>query len=282
MKIASIKKCYFWLTLLIILECLFISFIGIWREYFWQSVVSHDYLKFSLYLGYFSIAALLACLVNGYSQFIQNYLSLILRHRLTKKAFKMSQDMSLECRKIENLEQRIQDDCFSYNTLKIGLLVGGIRNTMVFLVYSSILIYQLSLGYLILPILYAIIGTIIAMRIARPLINLNYINQNFEATFRRFLTRLNYAKVHRNNYNLFKTTKYLAYFQSFYSQITIIVPYLLLAPAYFSLKITFGVLMQCSSSINQIIDCLSYGIQSFNDFNKFLSCRKRLIEIGVL
>jgi len=275
MILPRLRRSVLLLVATICIECGLVGYIGVWRESFWQAVNTHNYKMFSLYLVYFSLAALAACLVSGYGQYLGNYVSLILRTRMTRKALK-------QVHKVENYQQRIQEDCFLYNQLKISLLSGGIRNIVVLITYSSILVYQLHWTYLTIPILYAIIGTGLAAHIARPLINLNYVNQNLEAGFRQVLSKLNYSKVYRNNYNMFKTTKYLSYFQSFYSQITVIVPYLILAPLYFGLKISFGVLMQCSASINTIIDCLSYGIQSFNDFNKWLSCRKRLREMRVI
>lgn len=276
MKIANLTKVFILLTIMTLIECSMGGFIGFWREYFWSAVSNHQHSTFVLYLVYFSIAALIACLVSGYGQYLANYASLVLRHKLTRKAFKLK-----DCR-VENLPQRIQEDCFSYNQLMIGLIVGYVRNITMFIVYGYILIHQLGGIYLTYPILYTILGTLIAMRLAKPLVNLNYINQNVEAKFRQYLTKVNYASVHRNNHNLFKTTKYLQYFQSFYGQISVIIPYIILAPAYFSFKITFGILMQASAAINTIIECLSFTITSFNDFNRFLSCRRRLKEIRLI
>ncbi len=275
MKIPNVKRCVTILALMTIAECGSIGAIGILREGFWNSVSNHDLTQFILYLVYFAVVALFACLVSGYGQYIGSYLSLVLRRQLTRKALKTIVQ-------VENYQQRIQEDCMVYNQLKIGLIVGGVRNTVILLTYATILVYQLSWGYLTLPIAYAIIGTLIAAKIARPLINLNYINQNLEAAFRQVLSKLNYARAHRNNYNLFKTTKYLSYFQSFYGQITVMVPYLILAPAYFGLKITFGIFMQTASAMNTVIDSLSYGINSFNDFNRYLSCRRRLQESKII
>lgn len=276
MKIPNIKKCIFIIFTLVLIECALVGYIGWWRSPFWEAVNNRDLYKFIEYIIYFSVAALSACFTSSYSVYIQQYTALLYRYKLTRKAFKLKEGL------VEGQEQRVQEDCFTYPALFISLFTGGIKNIILLVVFMGILLYQLNVYYLILPLLYVFLGTLVAAKLAKPLVNLNYINQVFEAKFRKYISKLNYSKVHRNNYNLFKITKHLGYFQYFYNQITVIVPYLILAPVYFSAAIVFGVFMQCASSMNQIIDCLSYIINSFNDINKFLSCKKRLKELELI
>lgn len=276
MKLPNLFKLILVMVVLTILECGLVGYIAYWREPFWDAVNTLNITKFIWYIGYFTIAALSACIISSYNQYIQSYTALIFRYRLSRKALKFKPDL------VEGQSQRIQEDCLSYPMLLINLSVGLFRNVSLLSVFIFILVSKLGLFYLILPIIYATIGTLLAAKLAKPLINLNYVNQVLEAKFRQILTKLNYAKVHKNNVILFKTTKHLAYFQYFYNQITVIIPYIILAPLYFSLKMTFGVFMQCASVMNSVIDCLSYFINSFNDINKLLSCRKRLKELEVI
>jgi putative ATP-binding cassette transporter len=276
-KIANPKFCILILIILTLIECSLTGYIGWWREGFWSAVQSRNLDKFFIYIGMFSIAALTTCFVSSYSQYIISYTSLIYRHKLSRKALKIVHKVD-----VEGKEQRVQEDCFNFPFYLISLIVGFTKNFIILLVFLGILIHQLGLFYLIFPITYAIIGTWIAAKLAKPLLNINYLNQMLEAKFRRMLTKISYSKVHKNNLVLFKATKKLAYFQYFYNQITVIIPYLVLYPIYFSAKITFGVFMQCASSMNQIIECLSYFINSFNDINKFRSCKKRLNELGII
>ncbi len=103
-----------------------------------------------------------------------------------------------------------------------------------------------------------------------------------EARFRQLLTKRQYAKAFVNNYNLAKATKKLGYFQIGIAQISVVLPYICLSGLYFSYKISFGVLMQTASAINNMTDSLGFFLTSFNDINKVLAARKRLHEIGVL
>jgi putative ATP-binding cassette transporter len=279
MKIPKWKINIVIIVILTLVECALVGYIGVWREGFWNSVETRNLNVFGWYLGYFIIAALFACLCSGYNTYIQNYTSLIFRTKLTRKAWLIEKNKTVT---MEGYQQRIQEDCFYFPQLVIGLVTNLFKTSLTVIIYIGLLIYQLNIYYLLIPLIYVTIGTLVAAKLARPLINLNYINQVFEARFRQILSRLNYAKVYRNNYNLFKTTKNLSYFQYFYNQISVVVPYVILFPIYFSAAITFGVFMQCAKSMEVIVDGLSFLINSFNDINKMLSCRRRLKEYGVL
>lgn len=276
MKLSSPTKYIVIVVALALIECALVGYIGVWREGFWQAVESRHLGDFIRLLAYFSIVALAACFVYGYGQYYMSYAALLLRRKLTKKAWKT------DYINVEGYGQRIQEDCFAYPRLLLQLGIGLLKAVIILIVFCGIILYQLNWYYLLIPIAYVTIGTLIAGKIAKPLINLNYLNQVVEAKFRQYLSRRNYALAHRNNYNLFKWTKYLAFFQTFYNQITVIVPYVIVFPLYFSAKIAFGTFMQVASAMNHIIDNLSYLVNSFNDINKFLSCRKRLKELGII
>ncbi len=268
---------------LVLAEVSLVGGIGVWREYFWAAVEKRQLHDFFILLSYFAGAALGACLISGYTQYLISYVSLLLRTELTAIS------LELKHSKVEGREQRIQEDCFSYPLLAIGLLVGLLRSFLILGTFIVIVTVQVGVSYILLPILYVLIGTGLAFKLDKPLINLNYLNQRFEAGLRKtlFLKEESaivkaYHKVRDNNLDIFITTKKLAYFQSFYNQVTVIVPYVLLFAVYFSGKIAFGVFMQVASSMAHIIDSMSYLINSFNDINKFLSCKKRLKEMGVI
>lgn len=276
MKIPNLKLNIISILLLLLLDCSLVGFIAFWREGFWTAVEQRHLIQFGWYLGSFSIVALLSCFVGGYQQYLINYATLVWRSKLTRKAFK------LKDKTVEGHEQRVQQDCLDYPSLIFNLSIGLLRNIINGCVFVYILITRLGFIYLILPIVYVIIGTLLASFIAKPLVSLNYINQVAEAKFRRLLTKMNYSAAYKNNINLAKRTKYLSYFQSFYNQITVIVPYIILYPVYFSSKIVFGTFMQCASAMNSVIDGLSFIINSFDSINKMRSCHRRLKEIKIL
>lgn len=277
MKIQNLNKYWLILTILLIVDCIIGGSIAIWRNYYWDAVSHLQYMHWLGLIGIFSFLALLSCLVSGYSQYIANIASLALRTRLTRKALKLG-----NYSKIEGGAQRVQEDCQKYPSLMVDLIGGLLRSSLTIIIYLVIILYEIPGFYLIIPLLYVIIGTLIAGKISYKLIDLNYINQIFEAKFRQLLTKRNYKEVHNNNYVLFKNLKYLQYFQSFYNQVTVIIPHLILSGLFFGGKIGFGVFMQIASGLSEIINSMSFIINSFSDINKLLSCRKRLKELSII
>lgn len=274
MKTFNRRKLYILLIVLVIVELGLTMYLANWRSTFWSAVESHDYHIFILYLGYFAIVALSLCFIGSYQQYIITLLGLSIRTTLTRRALNSKEEHIAK-------SQIIQEDCLVYPQLYLSLCIGGLRNTCLLIVYSYFVI-AVSSWYLLYPLIYAIVSTVVGYKLALPLINLNYINQNMEASFRQLLTKINYGKAFVNNFNLAKATKRLGYWQIGSSQLSVVLPYLCLAPLYFTFKLTFGVLMQVASVMNSMTDCLSFYLNSFNDINKFLACKKRLGEIGVL
>jgi putative ATP-binding cassette transporter len=264
------------LILLILIDCSIGGYIGLWREWYWNSLSNKDFLSWTKYVIEFTIAALASCAISGYTQYLINILSLSKRTKLTGKYFKSEKFF------IEGFEQRIQDDCKQYPILLFNIGISILRSIIMIIAFSYIIISHINIFYLLIPFIYAFFGTFIAGKIAFPLINLNYINQVVEAKFRQSLNRLNYLLTHKNNRNLYIKTKHLQYFQSFFSQITVIFPHLVLASLYFSGKIIFGVFMQVAAAMSEITNSLSIIILNLNDINNLLSCHKRLKEIKII
>lgn len=272
------KSSLLWVTvILVILDSGGGLFIGIWREWFWDAVSKHDLYHFEEYLAIFIFVALILCVVSSLIGYFSTLYSLKWRAKLTMIG------MDTKYNEIEGGEQRIQDDCGAYPTLTVQLSIGMLRAALGILISIYLIMRALhSWTYLVIPILYSVCNTGIAMKIAKPLIQLNYDNQVTEALFRKTITFCNYIKTNKVNLELARKLKHLNYFQSFYNQITVIVPLLILAPAYFSGILTFGLLMQQNASIGALIDNISYFLNSFDSINRWLSCKKRLAELDIV
>lgn len=184
--------------------------------------------------------------------------------------------------KIENLSQRLQEDCSKYPDLVMIIGYGVARASVYLIVFSVTLIIEFNVYYLLLISGYAIIATGIARAIGHPLIKLNYQAQQTEASYRNKLSAPNFKECLLIQLRLAKKLKHLQYFQSLYGQLGVVIPLIIVAPAYFGSAMLLGSLMQANSIMSTITDNLSYGINNFDVFNRLLSCRKRLQEISVL
>lgn len=264
------------LIVLAMLELGGVGFITYWRQWFWQAVQDKQYHLFWIYIMQFSGAALALCLISGYSSYFINRLSNLYRSEMTHSALEHLEP------DLENYNQRIQEDCKIYPQLSIGLIRLFLSAIVQIGFFLFVICQSLPFWYCLVPIAYSIIGTLFASRVAKPLVKLNYDVQNLEASFRNDLTIVRYLPTSALNVVMFKVLKRLTMFQSFYNQITVIVPYLLLSPLYFTGGMHFGVFMQVSSTFNSVTDQFSGAINSFSDINQYLACRRRLKECRIL
>jgi putative ATP-binding cassette transporter len=123
--------------------------------------------------------------------------NMLLERWLRKQSYYRSQYVP---ESVDNPDQRIQQDVESFVGSSLALSTG-LLESVVSLFSFSIILWSLSgslalFGWTIpramvfMVYLYVIISTIFAVRIGRPLIRLNFLNEQFSANFRYALIRL--------------------------------------------------------------------------------------------
>lgn len=267
-----------YLIVLVILGGLEIAlslFLTSWREHFWNAVSNKQQLDFIHQLLVFTGVALAICLVSGIAGYLLSLCTIRWRRELNATARKHAIG-------VENVNQRIQEDCMAYPDLILNLTYGACKAVFYILVFSISLIYSYNAVYLGILVTYACTGMLITKYIAKPLIKLNYEQQRAEASYRNQLSISNFQDCIRIMLGLAKKQKHLTYFQQFYRQLGVVIPLIIIAPMYFTTVMTLGSLMRFTSLGNTILDNLGYGVYSFGMVNKFLSCRKRLKEAQII
>lgn len=212
----------------------------------------------------------------------------------------------------DNPDQRITEDVknFVEQTLTIGL---GLLSSIVTLFSFVIILWGLSNaaplhlfgidvvipGYLCWgALVYAIFGTALTHLIGAPLVNLNFEQQRYEADFRFNLVRVRenseqiallngesaergrlldrFGRVAGNWYAIMTRTKRLTAFTASYSQAAVIVPYALVAPAYFAKKIQLGDMMQTGSAFGSVQRALSFFVTAYRSIAEWRAVVARL------
>jgi vitamin B12/bleomycin/antimicrobial peptide transport system ATP-binding/permease protein len=212
----------------------------------------------------------------------------------------------------DNPDQRIADDLqmFVQSTLSIGL---GLLNSCVTLGSFVVILWTLSNeaplhlfgvplaipGYLVwAALIYSIIGTVLTHVIGWPLIPLNFQQQRFEADFRFNLVRSRenaeqiaalhgepaereshigrFELVVSNWIAIMQRQKQLTFFTQSYSQASVIFPYLMVSPAYFSGAMQLGGLMQTASAFNSVQTALSYFVTAYQSIAQYRAVVTRL------
>ncbi len=212
----------------------------------------------------------------------------------------------------DNPDQRITEDveAFVTQTLSLGI---GLLSSVVTLVSYVVILWALSLeapltiggqeigipGYLVWgALIYSIFGTVLTHWIGSPLVQLNFFKQRYEADFRFNLVRVRenaeqiallqgeaaererlgerFRKVVDNWLAIMSRTKRLTAFTASYGQASVVFPFILTAPAYFSGKIQLGTMMQVSSAFSNVQSALSFFVTAYRTLAEWRAVVERL------
>ncbi len=266
----------------------------------------------------FSLIVTAYLLVAGYSAYFTGRLTIhwrrwltqhYLNHWLKKNNFYRMEVLNLS---IDNPDQRISEDLDFFPVLTIGLY-HGFLSALLNLISFSIILWNLSSnfpihflrfevpGYLFwTAFFYAVIGTVLTIKIGRWLPFLNYMQQQYNANFRFGLVRVrefneqialfggqnteekflekNFSFIFSNFLKIIKLQLYLNFFRNGYMQIANIIGACAALPLFFAKKIKFGGLTQISSAFGEVISALSFFIVAFFDIANWHAVIYRLTE----
>jgi putative ATP-binding cassette transporter len=220
--------------------------------------------------------------------------------------------MQLVTRETDNPDQRIAEDVHLLAAQTLGLFTGGLRAIVTLVTFVAILWglsgtftipvggFSLTIpGYMVwVAVLYAVVGTWMTDWLGRPLVQLNFDRQRYEADFRFSLVRFRentegvalyrgeadefrgflalFEGVVRNWWDIMRRQKRMTYFTSGYGLGAWIVPSIVAAPRYFRGELGLGGLMQTSQAFQQVQDALSFFVQSYKEIASWCSVVERL------
>ncbi|WP_199101393.1 ABC transporter ATP-binding protein/permease [Aquitalea sp. ASV11] len=208
----------------------------------------------------------------------------------------------------DNPDQRIQQDVSSFVSSSLGLSMGVVSALVSTLAYTLIL-WNLSGPLQLLGVeipramvfavfVYVLIATVLAVKIGRPLVRLNFLNEQYNANYRYLLVRLlEYAEsiafyagekvegmllrsrfgqiIHNNWRIVFRSLKFQG-FNLIVSQTAVVFPLIVQAHRFFSKQITLGDLMQTSQAFGTLHDNLSFFRNAYDDFAGYRAVLNRL------
>jgi len=286
-----------------------------WNRDFYNTFEKKDQAEFFYLLGKFTVLAFIWIIMAVYRQWFLQMLQIEWRTWLTDHFLQeWMQDqahyrMQLLDHGTDNPDQRISEDLNIFVDYTSSLALG-LLSSVVTLISFVVILWGLSgslelwgfniPGYLVWAALaYAIAGTVLTHVIGRKLIGLGYNKQRVEADFRFSLVRLRensegvalyrgeqeelgglrqrFAAVIGNWWQLMRKRKQLNWFTSFYAQLAIIFPYIVVAPRFFSGSIPLGAIFQTASAFGQVQGALSWFINVYVDFSTWKATVDRLI-----
>jgi vitamin B12/bleomycin/antimicrobial peptide transport system ATP-binding/permease protein len=290
-----------------------------WRNAFYNAIQNYDETAFFRQLAIFSGLAVLWVLVGVYQAYLQQMLQIRWRRWLTHRYLGRWLDhrayykMQLTGSPTDNPDQRIADDLnlFTNSTLNLSL---NLLSSVVTLFSFIFILWSLS-GPLTIPLgsgtsvtipafmvwlalVYAVIGTVITVKVGRPLVGLNFNQQRLEADFRYSLVRLRentesvafyrgeprelnifrgrFSHVFDNFWAIMKRQKLLGWFVFGYGQASVVFPYIVQAPRYFAKQIALGAVQQTADAFGQVQGALSFIVSSYTDIATWQSVVQRL------
>jgi putative ATP-binding cassette transporter len=146
-------------------------------------------------------------------------------------------------------------------------------------------------------------GTLVTHFIGRPLIGLIFNQQRYEADFRFNLVRARenseqiallrgedaersrlgqrFGRVVDNWFLIMTRQKKLTFFTAGFDQASVVLPYLMVSPAYFAGTVQLGALMQTASAFNSVQGALSFFVLTYSQLAEWTAVIQRLAGFDV-
>ena len=286
-----------------------------WNNDFYNTLQNKDEAEFFRQLGKFTLLALTYIVTAVYRLYFLQMLTIEWRTWLTEHFLKnwMKDQayyrMQLLDRGTDNPDQRIAEDLRLFVDLTLSLSLGLLSAVVTLVTFLGILwtlsgaleIAGVSIpGYMVwVALVYAVAGTWLTHVIGRKLIGLDFNQQRYEADFRFSLVRLRensegvalyrgeqeelgrfhqrFGNVITNWWALMRKQKQLGWFTSFYAQLAIIFPYVVVSPRFFSGAMPLGGIFQTASAFGNVQGSLSWFINAYTQYASWKATVDRLI-----
>lgn len=208
----------------------------------------------------------------------------------------------------DNPDQRIQQDVQSYVSTSLSFATGVISSVVSIVAFTQILwnlagpmtISGVTIPHamVFLVFIYVLFTSVIAFRIGRPLIQLNFANERLNANYRYSLIRVKeyaesiaffrgekmeknvlfgqFSQVIGNVWKMVYMTLKLSGFNVLVTQVSVIFPFIIQANRYFSKQIQLGDLIQTAQAFGRVQAALSYFRNAYDDFAGYRAVLDRL------
>jgi putative ATP-binding cassette transporter len=205
---------------------------------------------------------------------------------------------------IDNPDQRISEDINTFTGRSIHFLLIFLGSLMQLVAFSTVL-WKISHFLVGVLAVYALMGTAVALYVfGKPLINLNFWQLRREADFRFSLMRLRenaesiafyrgeaqerahidskLDKVIQNFAQLIKKQRDLNFFQRTFSQLTLVLPAMILAADVLSGRLEVGRAVQAAGAFTAVLGAVGIIVDNFESLSRFVAGIGRLQALSDL
>jgi len=308
----------------IVMECVVVYvavLINQWNGRFFNALELRDWQGVSVELIVFALITVGTSIAHMVMFWVGQHLQIRWRQWMTEQfiAMWMAHNRHYRVRyvapEVDNIHLRIANDIgvFIQRTHEIG---SGLVGVLVMLISFTIILWGLSSttplplfgidfsfpGYLIVvALVYALIGTLLAHLIGAPLIPLNFRQQRFEADLRFAAARVTdqseavallrgepvermelhrrIASLIRNWITLTRRQTFLTGFTQGYGHVSTVFPTLVVAPAYLAGAIPLGVLIQAAHAFQRVESSLSFFVNAYSKIAEWKAAMDRVAQL---
>ena len=289
-----------------------------WNNDFYNALQNKDLAEFWRQLQKFGLLAAAYIVVAVYYIYLRQMMQIRWRRWMTQDLLakwlseRSYYHLQLVERGTDNPEQRIESDVTQFTSSSL-ILSLDLMNSVVSLVTFIVILWTLSgplgfslfghqveiPGYMVwAALLYSLVGSFLTYWIGRPLVRINFLLQQFGATFRFRMTRLRenaesvaffggeqaertgltsaFEDIWGNWWRLMRQQKRLTWFTAAFNQLANIFPVLVVAPRYFAGTIQLGGIFQTASAFGQVQGALSWFVGAFTDLAEWKATVDRL------
>ncbi len=214
----------------------------------------------------------------------------------------------------DNPDQRIAEDVRGFINLTYSYSIS-VLSTLSNLVSFSIILWMIPANFVIpgtstvvpgLPfwvaLMYSVLGTWITHKIGKPLVRLDYQQERYEADFRFSLARLReyaeqvallrgekaerqilgnrFSEIVQNYFAIVSRNLKLTTFTQSFFQASVVIPYIIVAPYYFTGQITLGVMTQTAGAFSRVEGALTFFISRYQSLASYKAVVDRLTTFG--
>jgi vitamin B12/bleomycin/antimicrobial peptide transport system ATP-binding/permease protein len=286
-----------------------------WYRDFYNTLENKDKEEFFRQAGMFTLLAILWIICGVYRLYYRQMLTIEWRTWLTERFLaewmkdQAHYRMQLLDRGTDNPDQRIAEDLRLVVELTLALSLGLLSALTTLVVFIGILwnlsgtlqVAGLTIpGYLVwIALVYAAIGSVLTHFVGRALIGLDFNQQRFEADFRYSLVRLRensegialyrgegqeldglrrrFDAVIANWWKLMLKQKQLTWFTSFYGQVAIIFPLLVVGWRFFAGEIPLGAIFQITAAFATVHAAFAWFVDAYGQFAQWKATVNRLV-----
>ena len=199
---------------------------------------------------------------------------------------------------IDNPDQRISEDINSFTGRSVHFMLILLGSLMQLVAFSAVL-WSISRVLVAFLAVYAVLGTFVALYVfGAPLIRLNFLQLRREADFRFGLMRLRenaesiafyrgeaqeraqidlrFQDVFSNYARLIKKQRSLNLFQRSFSQLTVVLPSIILANSVLTGELEVGRAIQAAGAFAAVLGAVALIVDNFESLSRFVAGIDRL------